>query len=246
MKHPKLRDGKKLLTSELYPINEIPDEIIVKIAGYFVYLLYMGRKDITGEDWGDAFAKAINGTHLDSPIGIADVVKGKMAWSMKTVKAKDPARVKKIRLISGRCSPDYSYGITDPHLDIEKTGRAVLGIWNERINLALDHYNPVRTMVLVRSEDSLSFSLFEEDTHRFASNEYIWETNKNGNLIGKSIKTNEIVFTWQPHGSQFTIHCEIPQNAIRFKIRRPHVVKESHILDSIGFDESWVTIQRNI
>lgn len=88
MKHPRLRDGHKLITSELYPINEIPDDIIVKIAGYFTYLLYVGRKDINGSDWGDAFAQAIDGIHLDSPVGIADVVKGRMAWSMKTVKAK--------------------------------------------------------------------------------------------------------------------------------------------------------------
>jgi hypothetical protein len=128
MKHPRLRDGHKLEASELYPTNEIPDDIIIKIAGYFAYLLYTGRKDISGEDWGDAFASAIGGTHLDSPVGIADVVKNKMAWSMKTVKNSNPFTVKNVRLISGRCSPDYSYGITDPHEDIEKTGRAVLGI----------------------------------------------------------------------------------------------------------------------
>lgn len=123
MKHPRLRDGHRLVTSELYPINEIPDEIIIKIAGYITYLLYVGRKDISGEDWGDAFAKAIDGIHLDSPVGIADVIKGKMAWSMKTVKTSNPLKARKVRLISGRCSPDYSYGITDPHKDIEKTGR---------------------------------------------------------------------------------------------------------------------------
>ena len=71
MKHPRLRDGHKLITSELYPINEVSDDIIVKIAGYFTYLLYVGRKDINGSDWGDAFAKAIDGVHLDSPAGIA-------------------------------------------------------------------------------------------------------------------------------------------------------------------------------
>lgn len=189
MKHPKLRDGRKLVTSELYPINEVPDDVIVNIAGYFAYLLYVGRKDISGNDWGDAFAKAIGGIHLDSPVGIADVVKGKMSWSMKTVKTKNPLTVKNVRLISGRCSPDYSYGITDPHEDIEKTGRAVLGIWNERINLALDNYNPVRTLVLVRSEDCLSFCLFEEDIHRYPSNDYVWSVNSNGNLIGKSVTT---------------------------------------------------------
>lgn len=245
MKHPKLRDRHKLITSELYPLNEIPDEIIIKIAGYFAYLLYMGRKDITGEDWGDAFANAIEGIHLDSPVGIADVVKGKMAWSLKTVKSSNPLSISKIRLISGRCSPDYSYGITDPHENIEKTGRAVLGIWNERINLALDSYNPVRTVVLVRSDDCLNYCLFEHDIHRFPSNEYVWNTNKNGNLIGKSIISNQTKFTWQPHGSQFTIHENIPQNAVRFTLRKPPVITKEDVLSAMKFDASWVDIKRN-
>ncbi|MBD5385422.1 hypothetical protein HDR69_03240 [bacterium] len=244
MKHPRLRDSHRLITSELYPLNEIPDDIIINIAGYFVYLLYMGRKDLTGSDWGDAFAKAIGGVHLDSPVGIADVVKGKMAWSMKTVKTKNPLTCKNVRLISGRCSPDYSYGISDPHEDIEKTGRAVLNIWNERINIALDHYNPIRTMVLIRSEDGLNYCLFEEDIRRFPSNEYIWEVNKNGNLIGKSIETGEPKFTWQPHGAQFTIHTKVPENAVRFTLSKPPTISQQAILDTIGFSPSWVKIIR--
>lgn len=244
MKHPRLRDKHKLIASELYPINEIPDEIIIKIAGYFAYLLYVGRKDISGEDWGNAFAYAIDGTHLDSPIGIVDVIKDKMGWSMKTVKTKNPLTIRKVRLISGRCSPDYSYGITDPHKDIEKTGQAVLGIWNERINLAHDHYNPVRTMVLVRSEDCLHYCLFEEDCHRYPSNNYKWEVNKNGNLIGKDIVTKKDTFTWQPHGSQFTIHEDIPVNAVRFNLKQPPIISQEAILSTIKFDASWVEIIR--
>lgn len=242
MRHPRLRDGHKLITRELYPINEIPDDIIVKIAGYFAYLLYVGRKDIKGDDWGDAFARAIGGIHLDSPVGIADVVLGKMAWSMKTVKNVNPLSVRRVRLISGRCSPDYSYGIQDPHKDIEQTGRAVLGIWNERVNLALDNYNPVRTLVLVRSEDCLSFCMYEKETHRYASSDYVWEVNKNGNLIGKSIISGKTVFTWQPHGSQFTIHEDIPSNAIKFRIKCPPVILPEDILKTIDFDSSWVEI----
>lgn len=244
MRHPRLRDGRKHISSEIYPLNEIPDEIIFKIAGYFTYLLYTGRKDISGEDWGDAFAKAIGGTHLDSPVGIADVVLGKMSWSMKTVKNSNPLKVEKVRLISGRCSPDYSYGITDPHEDIEKTGRAVLGIWNERINLALDNYNQVRTMVLVRSDDCLSYCLFEKDIHRYPTNDYVWETNKNGNLLGKERNSKRTCFTWQPHGSQFTIHEDVPQSAVRFTIKQPPIISQDVILDTIGFDPSWVKIIR--
>ena len=105
-------------------MNELPDDLIVRIGGYLAHLLYVGRKDITGTDWGDAFADAVEGKHLDSPIGIADVVLGKMAWSVKTVKNARPFNARSVRLISGRCSPDYSYGITDPHADIQNTGRA--------------------------------------------------------------------------------------------------------------------------
>lgn len=242
MKHPRLRDGKKLITSEPYPINEFPDDLIVRIGGYFVHLLYVGRKDITGTDWGDAFADAVNGTHLDSPVGIADVVFGKMAWSVKTVKSPKPFDTSRIRLISGRCSPDYSYGITDPHADIQKTGRAVLGIWNERINIAQDSYNPVRTSVLVRSNDLLSYCLFEEENRRFRTNDYVWEVNPNGNLIGKEIHTGETRFTWQPHGSQFTIHTNVPENAVKFTIKQPPLLTKEDILRTIRFDPSWVQI----
>lgn len=140
MRHPRLRDSKRLLTLEPYPINEIPQEIIKKVGKRLVYMLCVGRKDLTGDDWGNVFADAIGGTHLQSPIGIADVTFEKMAWSMKTVKTANPHRDEAaIRLISGRCSPDYSYGITDPHDDIQKIGRAVLNIWNERVNIAYDY-----------------------------------------------------------------------------------------------------------
>lgn len=244
MEHPRLRDGRKLVTNELYVMNELPDELIIRIGGYLTYLLYVGRKDIGGADWGDAFADAVGGEHLDSPVGIADVVLGKMAWSMKTVKMTDPFTTRNVRLISGRCSPDYSYGITDPHADIQRTGRAVLGIWNERVNIAYDSYNPVRTSVLVRSSDLLSYCLFEEENHRYRTSDYVWEANSNGNLIGKRIDTGEVCFTWQPHGSQFTIHTRIPENAVRFTLKRPPLLAKEDVLKVIRFDASWVEIFR--
>ena len=204
----------------------------------------MGRKDISGSDWGEAFASAVGGKHLDSPVGIADVVFGKMAWSMKTVKNANPFKARNARLISGRCSPDYSYGITDPHKDRQETGRAVLGIWNERVNIAQDNYNPVRTTVLVRSNNMLSYCLFEEENHRFRTSDYTWCANTNGNLIGKNLETGETCFTWQPHGSQFTIHTKIPANAVKFTIKKPPVVPKEDILQSIGFEKTWIEIIR--
>ena len=245
MNRPRLRDSNKLTELDLYPLNRFPEDIVKSIGAYLVYLLYIGRKDITGTDWGDAFADAIKGTHLDSPVGIADVVLGKQCWSMKTVKNDRPFRCTNIRLISGRCSPDYSYGITDPHEDIQKTGEAVLGIWNERVNIATDHYSQVRTGVLVRSSDMLSYCLFEEDTGRYRTSDYHWDVNKNGNLIGKD-NDGKIRFTWQPHGSQFTIHVEVPEDATRFTIKEPPKLNKDTVLKSIQFDESWVNIIQNV
>lgn len=239
---PRLRDGRKAPYGERYPLNEIPESIIKKIGGYFIYLLHMGREDISGEDWGDAFADAIMGTHLDSPIGIADVTANGMAYSMKTVKQRNPFTCRNIRLISGRCSPDYSYGISDPHEDIQKTGRAVLEIWNERVNIAHEEFNPVRTSILIRSEDMLSYVLFEEDTNRYRVTDYEWEENRNGNLIGIHKETRDQCFTWQPHGSQFTIHTKVPTEAIKFRIRKPPIITKEDVFQNIQFDDSWVNI----
>lgn len=49
---PRLRDSKHLTTQTLYPLNVFPDELINKIGGYLIYLIYIGRKDISGNDWG--------------------------------------------------------------------------------------------------------------------------------------------------------------------------------------------------
>ena len=238
---PRLRDSKHLSTKTLYPLNIIPPEIITHIGGYLVYLLYIGRKDVSGNDWGDAFADSISGVHLDSPIGIADVVLDKNCWSAKTVKVKDPFSISNVRLISGRCSPDYSDGITDPHKDVQKTGEAVLNIWNERINIATDHYSSVRTAILVRSYDCLSYRLFEEDTQRFRTTDYHWEVNSNGNLIGLD-RNERVCFTWQPHGSQFTIHTEVPESAVKFQIKQPPTISKTDVLKVVEFDDSWVKI----
>lgn len=240
---PRLRDGRRA-PGEYYPLNELPDELIKRIGGYFVYLLHIGRKDITGADWGDAFADAISGNHLDSPIGIADVAVRRMAFSMKTVKQQEPFTCENVRLISGRCSPDYSYGITDPHEDVQRTGRAVLEIWNERVNIAHEEFNPVRTSVLIRSYDMLSYVIFEEDTNRYRVSDFDWTTNSNGNLIGLNRETGEHCFTWQPHGSQFTIHTKVPEDAVKFRIRRPPIITKDDVLDTIQFDDTWVNIIR--
>ena len=242
MNHPKLRDSKKLKTDEIYELGQLPESLVKKIGAHIVYMVCTGRKDLTGNDWGDIFSDVVKGRHLSSPIGIADVVCGNMAWSLKTVKAPKPFASKSVRLISGRCSPDYSFDIDNPHEDIQRTGQAVLSIWNARIDIAYEEYNPVRVGVLVRNDALTEFCFFEEYIERYRTTDFEWKENRNGNLIGIRKETGEPQFTWQPHGAQFTIHAKVPEDAIKFKVRKPPIIPMEEALESIHFDESWVQI----
>lgn len=241
MRQPKLRDSRNLI-KELYPIGKVPADIINKVGADIVYMLYTGRHDLTGNDWGDIFAKAVDGNHFGSPVGIVDVAKDKTAWSMKTVKANNPFNARNVRLISGRCSPDYSYGIEDPHDDIQQTGEAVLAIWNSRVDIALSHYPRVRVSVLIRNNDLDNFTLYEEYLEHFNISDFEWKENVNSNLEGINKHTGYKQFVWQPHGSQFTILSPVPDDAIKFKVRKPDLLPQEEALKSIGFDSSWIEI----
>lgn len=77
----------------------MPKRIIVNIGKWIVYHYCVGKKDISGEDWGDIFAKSIEGVHLSNPVGLADVVYDNMAWSAKSVKANNPHKIKRARVL---------------------------------------------------------------------------------------------------------------------------------------------------
>lgn len=241
MKQPRLRDSRNLI-SELYPLGNIPENIITKIAAGIVYRAHTGRKDITGDDWGDILADAVDGIHYAKPVGITDVATKTTAWSAKTVKTSNPFTSVNVRLISGRNSPDFSYGIEDPHDDVQKTGDAVLGIWNGRVDIAQAHHPRIRVNVLVRNYELTEFVMYEEYLEHFRISDYEWKENDRGNLEGFHKRTGEKCFTWQPHGSQFTIHSVVPDDAIKFRVRRPPLLTQEAALENIGFDESWIEI----
>lgn len=242
MQRPRLRDNQNLKSFELYPLGILPDGCIYSIGKWLAYYFAVGKNDISGEDWGDIFAKGIDGEHLGSPLGLADVIYEGMAWSVKSVKNDNPHKCKHIRVISGRCSPDYSYNITNPHEDIDKTGIAVLNIWNERVNVAKDKYEPLRSTILIRNPNTLDFTIFENEVFRFNTQNYKWKVNTRGNLEGFDITTKKHIFTWQPHGSQFTILYDVPLSAKKFHIKRPPVLDFHKTMEQIGFDKSWIKI----
>ena len=197
---------------------------------------------MSGDDWGDIFAAAVNGTHLNSPLGIADVELGNTAWSAKTVKANNPIASRRVRLISGRNAPVYTFRSDEgPFADVQETGNQVLQIWNNRVETATQQYPHLRTIVLVRDMDGFRFKVFETQTAQFDPADYIWSRNARDNLEGRSIDGNIHAFTWQPHGSQFTIIRPVSGSARSFEIRKPGTLDPDQVLGSLGYGADWVT-----
>jgi uncharacterized protein with WD repeat len=90
--------------------------------------------------------------------------------------------------------------------------------------------------------DAIFGSSHHNTGRTFIIKDYTWKENKRGNLEGRDIISGKHVFTWQPHGSQFTILYDVPASAKRFTIKRPTVLDPEKTLETIGFDQSWVTI----
>ncbi|MGB5982756.1 MAG: hypothetical protein WBG46_11490 [Nonlabens sp.] len=245
-KSPRLRTVNKSVSA--YPLNQFNSEFPYILGQEIVYLLASkGRADLQGNEWEQIFALCIGAEWKPSNVGLDDVVMGNTAWGAKTVKSgvKDFTNLKKVRLISGRNSPVFSFGSTiDTSIEPNLVGEQVLEIWNERVSAIREKYKHLRTVVLVKSNDLSQVAVFEFDTIRYDPELFNFIWNKNGNLEGFVKGTKDKQFVWQPHGSQFTIIEKVPEQTLILKIKQPEVLDKEKILTAIGFDKSWVTIKR--
>lgn len=244
-KVPRLRTVDKSLPP--FPLNQFSKEFPFILGKEIIYLLASkGKAILEGPEWEAIFATCIGAEWKPSNVGLDDVILGNTAWGAKTVKAKNPSKQKKVRLISGRNSPVYSYGdIIDTNADPNLVGQSILEIWNERVSSIREKFQNLRTIVLVKSEDLGEVVVFEFDTIRYDPELFVWEWNKNGNLKGIEKSTTMQRFTWQPHGSQFTIMEEIPEKSLVIRVKQPEILDKEEILAAIGFDKSWISITQN-
>lgn len=245
-KSPRLRTVSKSVSA--YPLNKFNSDFPYILGQEIVYLLASkGRADLQGSEWEQIFALCIGADWKPSNVGLDDVVMGNTAWGAKTVKSgiKNFKDLKQVRLISGRNSPIYSYGGTiDTSADPNKIGEQVLEIWNERVSAIREKYKHLRTVVLVKSNDLSQVAVFEFDTIRYDAELFDFEWNQRGNLEGFVKGTKDKQFVWQPHGSQFTIIEKVPEETLILKIKQPETLDKEKILEAIGFDKSWVTIEK--
>jgi hypothetical protein len=239
---PKLRTVNKSIAA--FPLNEFPKDFPFLLGKELIYLLSSkGKPELEGSDWESIFASCIGADWKPSNVGLDDVVMGNTAWGAKTVKATKPSSQKKVRLISGRNSPIYSFGERiDTKANPNTIGSLILDIWNERVSAVREKFKHLRTVVLVKSGDLSEVVVFEFETIRYDNELFTWEWNKNKNLVGREKKTNEHRFTWQPHGSQFTIIEDVPEKSLVINIKQPKTLDKEQILKALGFDKSWITV----
>lgn len=244
MKEPRLRTVNKATAP--YDINKFPNQFIDTFACEIVYMMATKQAmSIEGNEWEQVFSNCVGAKWKPSNVGLDDVVLGNCCWGAKTVFAgsKNIAKQKNVRLVSGRNSPTFSFGVDKITSENPNTiGGMVLDIWNERVSAVRQIYKFVRTVVLVKAKDFSEYLIFELDTVRYDAELYDFIWNKNNNLEGYSKKTEEHVFTWQPSGSQFTIIENIPDERVHIQVKRPEIVDKDTILEAVNFDESWYKV----
>lgn len=238
---PRLRSVNKI--EPPYPLGQFPAGFVMAVARETVCHLALDAKpSIEGEEWERIFAGAIGAEWKPSNVGLDDVVKGNCAWGAKTVKCSNPLTATRVRLISGRNSPNYSFNNADLGDNAQTLGNDVLAIWNARVDDIRARFPHMRTVVLMKSDALTTFCVFEFETVRYPSDLFVWCRNKNNNLEGHNRDTGIHVFTWQPHGSQFTIIEPVPRSRILFSVRVPQTLARDDILQAVGFDPTWVKL----
>lgn len=245
MKEPRLRNVEKY--KPLFPLNSFPKSFPLGLGREIVYhLTTRTTASLEGSDWEQVFARLIGARWKPSNVGLDDVVLEQTAWGAKTVKSNNPIKAKRVRLISGRNSPVYSFGDRQiSECDPAELGEKVISIWNERVAAIKRNYRHLRTIVLVKSDDLLEVCVFEYDTIMFDHSSFIWRWNKRNNLEGFTRANNAHKFTWQPHGSQFTIIEEIPADRLAIRIKQPPLLDRDQVLDALKFDASWIQVIGN-
>lgn len=240
-KSPRLRTVDKVKPP--YPLNQFPADFGYKLGREVVYLLASkNRAELEGSEWEQIFADCIGATWKPSNVGLDDVVFGVCAWGAKTVKSPSPYRTQRVRLISGRNSPAYSFGQTELGAKAQIIGEQVLEIWNARVEAIRSKFSHLRTVVLIKSKDLTELAVFEVETILYPVDRYTWLRNVRGNLEGRDTITGAHRFTWQPHGSQFTIIEDVPQDCLLIKVKSPPKLDKAAVLEAAQFDDSWITV----
>jgi hypothetical protein len=105
-----------------------------------------------------------------------------------------------------------------------------------------EKFPTLRAVVLLKADDLTEVSVLESETILYLEHAFSCQWNDRDNLEGLLKETNRHTFTWQPHGSQFTIIEQIPDERLKLRIRKPPILKREQILDALKVDDTWIEI----
>lgn len=258
---PRLRKAQTV--KPLYDLNCFPhgfaEEVAKQIFAIRATSIFSDKEvDVTGNLWEQIFANGIGAKRETAiSLGIDDIQSPSTssAWSAKTVKWTNKNSIvekirdgtAKIQLISGRNSPTYSFDVTpNPNSsDPSEVGDMIIEIWNHRVKEVRAKFTHLRTVTMVKCNNLNKIVIFEKETELYRSADFNWDWNRNNNLVGSS--NGEKKFTWQPHGSQFTINnVRIPTNAAIISISKPKQVSREDLLRAADWNEESFSVQNAV
>ena len=102
-------------------------------------------------------------------------------------------------------------------------------------------HDEARMLVFIRDMVTRQFTIFEREIVKYPVNNFDWIVNNHGNF--EAYESDRHAFTWQSHGSQFTIIEPVPEGATKFRItRNVPVLSMSQIIRLTRFKPDWVEI----
>lgn len=197
---------------------------------------------VTVAEWTRIFARCMGGDCLSNEDKAEVILPASgTIWSTKILPNFNPFGVHHVVLDQG-CIHTGIHSSGVQAMDTSELGTKVLKIWNSRVAELRTHFPNVCTVVLLKGDSLSRVSVYEEETIQFLPEKYYWQWDEHGNLEGCEKGTNTHRFSWQPHGSQFTVVSDVPDNRLKLRIKRPPVISQSAVLDSIAYDDSWIEI----
>ena len=244
MRSIRLRRG--LARGVAHPLNQLSRSTVNDLGRELAVFKLRGAPDLTGASFQTAWANALSGKSCAGSEGLDDVSLNGTGWSCKTVHIKNPLTSRaKVRLVVGRCSPEYSAGSTAGTALPEVTGEIVLSIFNARIANAISKYGDMRLVWCRRNFESMEFVVVEERLAEVVVGDYIWSKAKTGTLQGVHRGSGFKEWVWQPHGGQLSRLRPVPSGAARFRVNigvPVPLVPRDEILRRAGWDPSWVDL----
>lgn len=222
-----------------------PVDFGLKIAKSVISELALkDSSEVSESTWAKIFADSVEADYQPWNFGLGDFVSTNAAWNVKTVWVGNPVSHQTVNLPFGKIYPQALLSLYHNDIDPQLIGEQVLQIWNERVNAVRARFADLRTVVLLKSRDLTRLAIFEFETTFYPPEQYFWQENEEGNLEGLERTTRFHKFTWQPHGSQFTIIEPVPEDCLLITLKQPPKLEKDEVLKAIRFDESWISVRR--